>query len=298
MGRGAFLGLVLAAALALPAAGRAESAGEAPRRIVSINLCADELLLQLADRAQVVSISFLSRDPGGSNVAALAADVPVNHGLAEEIIAAEPDLILAGRYTTRPTVALLKRVGLPVVELEAPVTIEAVKRQILDVAALLGHPERGAAMVADLDARLAAIEPAPRPVRALVLRPNGFTVGDGSLVDTLMRRAGLVNLGADPALATYRELPMEALVRARPDLVILDEEEAPAPALAYEVLRHPVLRHLPWRMTAASLPSRLWTCAGPSIADAVETLAVAGRKVAPPVLAAAPVPVPVSPDVP
>lgn len=284
MGRGAFLALALAAALALPGGVRAE----APRRIVSINLCADELLLQLADREQVVSVSFLSRDPGGSNVAAMAAEVPVNHGLAEEIMAAEPDLILAGRYTTRPTVALLKRVGLPVVELEAPATIEAVKRQIQDVATLLGHPDRGAAMVADLERRLAAIEPAPRPVQALVLRPNGFTVGDGSLVDTLMRRAGLVNLGADPALATYRELPMEALVQARPDLVILDEEEAPAPALAYEVLRHPVLRHLPWRMTAASLPSRLWTCAGPSIADAVETLAAAGRAVAPPVMAAAP----------
>lgn len=275
---------VLALGLALGAPG----AEAAPRRVVSINLCADELVLLLADREQVVSVSFLSRDPGGSNVAALAAETPVNHGLAEEIIAAAPDLVLAGRYTTRTTVALLKRVGLPVVELEAPTTFDAVSAQIRLVAGLLGHEDRGEAMIVDMDARLAAIEPAAVPARALVLRPNGFTVGQGSLVDTLIRRAGLVNLGADPLLATYRELPMEALVRARPDLVILDEEEAPAPALAYEVLRHPVLRHLPWRMTAASLPSRLWTCAGPSIVDAVAALAAAGRAVPPATLASVP----------
>ncbi|PWR19626.1 ABC transporter substrate-binding protein [Zavarzinia compransoris] len=262
--------------LAAVLAGTAATA--APQRIVSINLCADELVLQLADRAQVASVSFLSRDPAGSNVAALAATVPVNHGQAEEIIASRPDLVLAGRYTTRGTVALLKQVGLSVVELDAPATFDEVTAQIRAVAALLGHAERGEAMVAAMMAGLAAVTPVERPLRALVLRPNGFTVGQGSLVDHLMRRAGLVNLGADPVLATYRELPLEALVLAKPDLVILDEEEVPAPALAYDVLRHPVLRNMPNRMQAAGLPSRLWTCAGPAVVEAVARLAEIGRR--------------------
>ena len=255
----------------------AMAAGTAPQRVVSINLCADELLLQLADLDQVASVSFLSRDPAGSNVANLARQVPVNHGQAEEIIAARPDLVLAGRYTTRTTVALLKQAGLSVVELDAPVSFEDVLAQIRELAALLGHAGRGEAMVAAMAAELAAIVPIDRPLRTLVLRPNGFTVGEGSLVDTLMRRAGLINLGADPALATYRELPLEALVLARPDLVILDEEEVPAPALAYDVLRHPVLRNMPNRMQAAGLPSRLWTCAGPAVVQAVARLAAIGR---------------------
>ncbi|MFA5119755.1 ABC transporter substrate-binding protein [Zavarzinia sp.] len=249
----------------------------APQRVVSMNLCADELVLQLAERDHIRSVSYLARDPAGSNVAALAATVPVNHGLAEEILAADPDLVLAGRYTSQATVALLKQVGLRVVELDSPATLDAVRAQIRAVAGLLGEVAKGEALVADFDARLAAAVPAPHPLKGLVLRPNGYTVGQGSLVDSVMTRAGLVNLGADPALAPYRELPLEALVLAKPDFIILDEEESPRPALAYDVLRHPVLRHLPYRMQAIGLPSRLWTCAGPAVADAVAALATAAR---------------------
>ncbi|PWR24605.1 ABC transporter substrate-binding protein [Zavarzinia aquatilis] len=271
-GRGAF-GLFLAVVLLFGTPTIA-----APARIASMNLCTDELVLQLADLDRVVSVSYLSRDPGGSNVAALAEQVPVNHGLAEEILAARPDIVFAGIYTSQASVALLRQAGMKVVAFDAPVSFEEVVAQIREVAALLGEASRGETMIADMERRLAAIAPAPKPLRTLVLRPNGFTVGGGSLVDTLIRRAGLANLGADPALSTYREMPLEALVLAKPDLVILDEEEVPAPALAYDVLRHPVLRHMPYRMTVTGLPSRLWTCAGPAIVDAVSVLArAAGR---------------------
>ena len=59
----------------------------------------DELLLRLADPRNVASVTWLARDPGSSNVADLAAEIPVNHGLAEEIIPLQPDLVIAGIYT-------------------------------------------------------------------------------------------------------------------------------------------------------------------------------------------------------
>ena len=80
-----------------------------PQRIVSINLCADELVLRLADPRNIASVTWLSRNPDSSNVAQLAAQVPINHGLAEEIIPLDPDLVIAGIYTARTAVALLKR---------------------------------------------------------------------------------------------------------------------------------------------------------------------------------------------
>ena len=100
---------VAAVALAplLPAASRA--AGPA-QRIVSLNLCTDELLLRLADPAKIASVTWLSRNPG-SNVPELAARVPINYGLAEQVLAVEPDLVLAGTFTTRIAVGMLKRVA-------------------------------------------------------------------------------------------------------------------------------------------------------------------------------------------
>ena len=49
--------------------------------------------------------------------------------------------------------------------------------------------------------------------------------------------------------------------------------------LATEALHHPVLARLSRRISTAALPPRLWTCAGPQLADAVSTLAEARRKI-------------------
>ncbi len=147
-------------------------AAAAPVRVVSMNLCADELVLRLADRDQVLAVTYLARDSRGSTVATEAVGLPVTRGLTEEVVALKPDLVIAGAFTTRTTVGMLKRVGAPVLELGVPADLDGVRAQIRQVAAALGHPERGEAMVAALDARLAAIVPAKRPLRALVMRPK------------------------------------------------------------------------------------------------------------------------------
>src|SRR3546814_9604599 len=76
-----------------------------------MNVCTDQLVMQIARPERIVSLSFLSRDPQVSAMAAEAVVFPVNHGLAEEILPLRPDLVVAGSYTTRPTVHLLRRLG-------------------------------------------------------------------------------------------------------------------------------------------------------------------------------------------
>ena len=119
-----------------------------PRRIVSLNMCVDELVLRLADPQSIASVTWLSRDPTNSNVAALAARIPINHGLAEEIIPLKPDLVIAGVYTARTAVAMLKRVGIPVAEIDVPESLDDVRRQIREVAALVGERDKGEAIIA------------------------------------------------------------------------------------------------------------------------------------------------------
>ncbi len=88
-------------------------AAAAPVRVVSMNLCADELVLRLADRDQVLAVTYLARDSRGSTVATEAVGLPVTRGLTEEVVALKPDLVIAGAFTTRTTVGMLKRVGAP-----------------------------------------------------------------------------------------------------------------------------------------------------------------------------------------
>ncbi len=149
----------VAASLLSPTLARA--AGPA-QRIVSLNLCTDELLLRLADPAKVASVTWLSRDPSGSNVADLAERVPINHGLAEQVIAADPDLVLAGTFTTRIAVGMLKRTAIPVVELGVPRSFDDVRKQIREVAALVQAEERGRQLIDEIDRRIAAVAGKPR----------------------------------------------------------------------------------------------------------------------------------------
>src|SRR5262245_22912665 len=185
------LALTLAASLAAALHLGTTDPPQKPRRIVSLNMCVDELVLRLADPRNVASVTWLSRDPDNSNVAELAASIPVNHGLAEEIIPLNPDLVIAGIYTARPAVAMLKRTGAPLAEVGVPKKLGEVRQQIRDIAGLVGEREKGESVVGAMDASLATLPTASssRP-RAIVLNPNGATVGKGTLVDEIMTRAG------------------------------------------------------------------------------------------------------------
>lgn len=258
--------------------GMAAPAPDRPRHVVSMNLCADELVLRLADREQVAAVTYLAHDPRGSTVAREATGIAVTRGLSEEIVALRPDLVVAGAFTTRTTVGLLKRVGFPLLELGVPNDFDGVRAQIRTVAAALGYATRGEAMVAALDARLAEVVPAAKPLRALVMRPNAFTVAPGSLGDAVIRAAGLVNVAAELGRDRFGQVPLEAAAFADADLIVLDEGEPGRPSLADALLHHPVLDVLRRQGRTVSIPNRLWTCPGPQVAEVVARLAAAARE--------------------
>ena len=262
-----------------PSRAAAADGAAKPQRVVSLNLCADELALRLADPSVVKSVTWLSQDPRNANMAAKAAALPANDGHAEEALAYDPDLVLVGPFADPASIALLKQVGAPVVEVGAPQTLDGVRREIRALAATLGEPQRGEALIADMDARLAgvAVDPSRPRLKAVVLRPNGFTVGPGSLVDEILTRAGLDNLAARLDIAADEQVPLEVVALLGADVLILDRDESGAPSLADAALDHPAIAALAQRMTVVSLPSRLWTCGGPEVVEAVERLAAAAK---------------------
>ena len=151
-----FLALLL---LLLPAT--AAAAAERPERIVSMNLCTDQLLMLLVDRARIASVSYLSAEPRSSVLAAQTRGLHLNHGLAEEILPLRPDLVIAGTFTTRPTVFLLRKLGYPVVDMPVANGLDDIRANIRRLAAAVGETARGDGMIADFDARLADTVPPP-----------------------------------------------------------------------------------------------------------------------------------------
>jgi len=266
-------GLVLALADAQPVAAR-------PSSVVSLNICTDQLAIQLLEPSRIASVSFLAADPHYSVVADKAERFHLNRGRAEAILRLDPDLVLAGTFTSRATVRLLRRLGYDVVEVPPPSDLAAARAQIRTVARALGVPERGERLIARIDARLARLGPdadGRRPTAA-VYQANGITPGRGELAHAVLRAAGLTNLAAQRGLRNLAPLPLEALVTAAPDvLVFVTRRDAP-PSQATRLLRHPALAGLKRRAAVAVVPPALWNCGGPQLARAVARLAQARER--------------------
>jgi iron complex transport system substrate-binding protein len=243
------------AALLLAAAAQA-------RRVVSLNLCTDQYLALLAPE-QAVGLTPLSRDPSLSVVARQAAHLPIVRADAEAVLALRPDLVLAATWGARATLAALEREHVRVVRIALPQDFPAIRAQTGFLAALLGARQRGAALLAGMDAALAA--PKAVPTEALWLAPRGYTAGPHSLQAAVLRAAGLVPIGRG------RHLSLEALL-ADPPALLVTARAPGTPSLATDLLTHPALAALPRR----TVPPALLACGGPWTARAV-TLLERGR---------------------
>lgn len=243
--------------------------------MVSLNLCTDQLLLRLVPKERIASVTWLAKDDRRSTVAALASDIPVNRGFAEEVVGMKPDLVLSNVHAARPTVEFLKRQDITILDLDVPENFAGVRDQIREVATALGEEDAGAALVADMDTRLAAHAPAPstRPT-AVMLGPNGFSTSYSPLLNEVFERAGLDNLAARLGTPDSASIPLERVLQTGVDVLVVEDAER-GPALAQELLRHPAILDLKHRATVVELPSRLWACAGPQLAEAVDILAKA-----------------------
>ncbi|WP_428633679.1 ABC transporter substrate-binding protein, partial [Sedimenticola sp.] len=133
-------------------------AAEPPQRIVSINLCTDQLLLMLGEPGQIASVSHLALEPNSSYMARQAKAYPVNHGKAEEILALKPDLIVAGAYTNRSLVGLLKKLGYRVERFPLASDIQDIRDNIRLMARLIDKKAQGELLVADMDSRLEQVK--------------------------------------------------------------------------------------------------------------------------------------------
>ncbi len=270
---GALLLALACAAVGVPAA------AAPPARVVSINLCTDQLAMMLAAPGQLVSVSALAADPRASAMAAEAAGLALNRGRAEEVFLMRPDLVLAGTYTARGSVDLLRRLGFAIVELPPAQGLGDIAAQLRAVGAALGREAEAERAVAAFEADLAALSVAGGARAAAVLYyPNGYTPGAGTLADDILRVTGFRNLGAEAGVTGGGTLPLERLVLAAPDLIVTSEPY-PGASRSEEILSHPALRAVRAGARAAEVSDADWLCGTPHILRAVATMAAARRAI-------------------
>jgi len=271
------LALVFAALAAAPAATETRAK---PMRIVSLNVCVDQLLLLLVDHRRIAALTQFAVDRDWSNMPREARGFRTTHGRAEEVLPLMPDLVIGGEYSAPETIALLRRLGQRVEVMRLANSIEGVRAGMRWVGALVGEAEKAEAMVAELDRRLAAVRAGiadgPRPILAFY-NTSGYTAEPGTLADDVIRAAGFENLAARLDLGLGGRLNLEWLTLQRIDALIVVDTEGTSASRAVETVAHPVLTRLAANKPHAAIPGRLWTCETPFVAEAAERLAILRR---------------------
>ncbi len=216
-------------------------------------------------------MTWLAGDKNRSAEAAKAVGIPINHGSAEEIARTGPDLVLADTFSDPNTVTMIRRLGIPVAVLPAPTDFAGIIDRVRRTAALLGNSERGEAVIAEMERTMGPPETASGAKKPLVaeIEPGFFTEGEGTLIDDAISRSGGLGLNRVLGLHGYASLPLERLVSAPIDLMILPADRDGSPSLSSRSLDHPALRDKLATVPRFSIPASLTDCPAPASAALV-----------------------------
>jgi len=245
---------------------------------MSLKVCTDELLLDLVPPPRIASVTFLSREKASLRQWPQAAQIPVNHNTAEEILAAHPDLILTDPFIAPSLRPLLAKTGAKIVEVPPAGNFDQIRASVRLVAKAVGEQARGEVLIAHMDAELRDLA-AHRPPKALTVAEwggGGYVPGKGGLFDALLTAAGARNVEQ----GSFGYYDVESLIAANPDALVYGDTYAGTASLRADQDLHLALmrRYANRRVSYAAL----YGCGVPESAEVAKQLQDALRKVRPP----------------
>lgn len=256
----------LAAFLLFGLAGFA-SAEPARPSIVSLDYCADQFVLALADRDQILALSKDS-ERAFSYLRGEAAGIPKVRTAAEDVIALKPDIVVRSYGGDPRALSLYTRFGIRTVQIGFADDLDGTETVLREVAASIGQTARAE--------ELLARQPPPAAASgqsALYVTPGGVSAGQGTMIESLMTRAGVRN--ANKAHG-WTSLPLERLLLEPPTLMLtaffgFDDDATDR----WSVSHHPVMRRIMSRTRIISMNEARISCGGWFVAEEAAAIAAA-----------------------
>ncbi|MBU2341323.1 MAG: ABC transporter substrate-binding protein [Alphaproteobacteria bacterium] len=230
--------------------------------IVSLNPCSDAVLAELAGPEQLLAVSHYSHDPRASSMdVAQARRYRATGGTVEEVLALDPDVVVAGAFLAPATRAALEDMGIAVVTFGAAGGVEDSLAQVRELARLSGHEAAGEALAARIAASAVPVQGAR--VGAVLWQSGGIVAGEAALVTDLLGRAGFTSHSAARGLGQADYLSLERVAADPPELLLVAGSEPGQ--------QHPLLEHLTQTRVEPFDPGLVY-CGGPTIIRAMERL--------------------------
>ena len=259
--------------------GRTVTLNHPAQRIVSMAPSNTEILFAIGAGSQVVGRDDFSDYPDA--VQSLPKVGGTDKYNNEQIVALQPDLILAAEINTADQVKALESLGLTVYYLKNPTTLEEMYGNLETVAKLTGHEADAATLIASLKARVAAVD---NKIATVTSHPSVFyeidatdpakpyTAGPGTFIDLLIQRAGGTNI-AGTLKDQYPQLSLEQVVAMNRSFILLGDA-------AYGATPDVVKARPGWGSLSAvkngdviAVDDNIFSRPGPRLIDGLELLA-------------------------
>lgn len=238
-------------------------------KVVALDQCADQYVLALVPRTDILGLSTRS-DNLDSWLRAEAKGLPRRRATVESLLAARPDIAI-GYWGGSPALdrQLMAR-SVRVIRIDDAIELDGVMASIRKVALALGQSARGEALILDMQHKLDAASGRGAGRSILYVTPGGVTAGPGTLIDAMLRAAGYRN---DVTRPGYSATPLEQLVLHPPAAVVSGFFDADSSKYQHwSPGGHALLTQLVKSRAVVRWPGAMLTCPAWFAADAVERL--------------------------
>ena len=200
-----------------------------PKKILTFAMYTDQIVLGLVTSDHLVGINTLMDDPVLSNVVPIAKRITKKIGDpgAEEVLSMKPDVVIASDWTQAEKIQSMRDLGLKVVSVKSPETIQDAKDAVSQVAAAIGEPAKGKQLIGMMDKKLAEIrektgkiKPEQRKNIVLLSLMTAYG-GTGSAYNSACEEANVINGIAAAGLKNGQQLTKEMLIKINPDIMLM-----------------------------------------------------------------------------
>jgi ABC-type Fe3+-hydroxamate transport system substrate-binding protein len=239
--------------------------------IVSTNLCIDTLAVALIGAENLLAVSSVADDKKYSTIADKIKNTKKTSFNAEEIYSLNPSMVIASNFSSLKTRRALAKLGIKVELIEYAQSIDDLKRNINRMGTLLRATEKAKNLIQKFE-EFPALVGLETNRTALQYSANKYLNGENSLINDIFLRAGFKRPQDLKKSPGGQFLSSEIILKAKPDLLLLDREQNSAPEDQNPAYHRSIYSPLAGLLTT-HVSQKYWSCGAPEIIHLIKALA-------------------------
>ncbi len=214
---------------------------EAPDSVVALQASDAQTMYEIGAEDRLDGMPYTDATSGldRGDRADISDGWEVNH---EQVIATDPDLVLAANITDAADIETLRdEAGFTVYHFSEAESIDDVRENVQTTGALVDECAGAEETIDWMDDQLeiveTTLEDADRPLVYYTMGEDGMTAGTETFIDEILSTAGLENVAGEAGIMGYEPINAETVVDADPEWVVYsdDREQPPIPDAATEI---------------------------------------------------------------